>query len=66
MSKKKLLESMGAERKNGYWRIYIETGGPPVTLTRQEEEWNRMGGRPIGKNKDVAIAWLKSEGHLPE
>lgn len=33
-------------------------------LNRQEEEWNRRGGRPIGKNVADAIRWIDDDAGI--
>lgn len=48
------LKKAGAVRVNGHWRIPI-FAHPPLVLTKQEEEWNRRGGRPLGRNAIEAL-----------
>ena len=59
-----VLKAMGLRYVHGQWRMMIETGGPPVTLTREEIEMNRLGGRPWGKSGYEAYKRLKEAGHI--
>ena len=56
---KKFMNKIGAQYKNGGWRMHIDGS---CGLTRDEQETNRKGGWFIGKNAITAAAVLAGKG----